>query len=321
MRRFSAVAALLLLALAFPGYAQRYPDRALRLVVPDTGGGTLDVPARILAEEMRQVLGQPVLVENKPGAGGILAADSVAKSRPDGYSYLFIPASTETIVPFLYSKLPYDYRKDLIPVTQVATIPLVVFVPASSSIASLKDLTDYAKLRDGKMAAGAYGPGSLGHFSYELLKSRIGLNAIFVPYKGGQQLYGDLLAGNLDILVDTLAGADPFIRSGRIKPLFITSSSRSPLAPNIPTVAESGVPGFGLMGWVGVMAPAETSRAHIAAFQAAAAKALQDTKVRERMAQFSYEATGTSPEALAEIIRADRERYSALVKTLGLRAD
>lgn len=313
-----AAGVLLALALASTAGAQQYPDKVIRLVTSDGAGGTIDILARIMAEEIGSQLGQTVAVDNKPGASGMVAAAEVAKSRADGYTLLFTPASTATIVPFLFRKLPYDYKKDLVPISQVATVPLVLFVPATSTATTLQDVVAKAKSQGGKMNVGAYGPGSLGHLTYEMIRNELHLKSTFVPYKSAQNLYGDIVGGQLDVVVDTLAGADPYVKSGRIKPLVITSKERFSLAPQVPTVAENGLKNFETTGWLALFAPNGTPPAIVATLQKAAAQAAQRPQVKERMAQFTFVPTGTTSQGLADVIASEQARFEPIVKALGL---
>lgn len=247
--------------MAAPAAAQTdFPSKPLRFIVPYPPGGPLDTMARLLAEKVRDSLGQPVVVENKAGAGGNIGADLVAKSAPDGYTLVMGAVATHAINPFLFANLPYDPIKDFAPITIVASVPNVLVMnlefAQKNNINSVADLVAYAKKNPGRLNYGSGGNGSAGHLSGELLKARAGIAAEHIPYQGAAPAQLALLSGQSDFMFDNLAASAPLIKDGKVKALAVTTAKRSSLLPDVPTVEESGVKGFDLGTWFGVFAPA-----------------------------------------------------------------
>jgi len=298
-----------------------WPERPVRFVVPYPPGGPLDNMARMLAEKVRSDLGQPVIVENKAGAGGNIGADLVARSAPDGYSLVMGAVATHAINPWLFAKLPYDPVKDFAPVTLVAAVPNVLVINKAfaekNSIATLADLIAYAKAHPGQLNYGSGGNGSAGHLSGELLKARAGIEAVHVPYQGAAPAQLALLGGQSDFMFDNLAAAAPLIKAGSVNALAVTTAKRSTLLADVPTVQEAGVSGFDLQTWFGVFAPAGTPQPILDKLYAAYARAMDLPDVRERLLMMGSEAQPMTPAVFADFVAAEMQKYKDVVKLSG----
>ncbi len=301
--------------------ADEWPQRPLRFVVPYPPGGPLDNMARMLAEKVREDLGQPVVVENKAGAGGNIGADLVARAAPDGYSLVMGAVATHAINPWLFAKLPYDPVKDFSPVTLVAAVPNVLVINKAfaekNSIASLADLIAYAKSHPGQLNYGSGGNGSAGHLSGELLKARADIDAVHIPYQGAAPAQLALLAGQSDFMFDNLAAAAPLIKAGSVNALAVTTAQRSTLLADVPTVQEAGVSGFDLQTWFGVFAPAGTPQPILDKLYAAYARAMALPDVRERLLMMGSEAQPMAPAEFAQFVAAEMQKYKDVVKLSG----
>src|SRR5256884_6647024 len=308
MRAFFACGAALLLALLVSqaALAQAWPNRPVRFLVPfAAGAGINDIMARLVGQHLGAGLGQPVVIENRPGAGGIAGTEAAAKAAPDGYTFLMTNVSLVTSA-YLYSKLPYDPQKDFVPVTLVATSPLMLVVHPSIAASSVQELVQLAKANPGRLNFGSGGVGSTPHLSVELFKSTAGIDAVHVPYKGGAPALNDLMGGQLSFMIENLPGTMPFVKGGKLRALAITSAQRSPLEPALPTMAESGVPGYEVLGWQGLFAVAGTPPGTVARLQAEVAKVLRLPEVRERLAALGAEPVGSTPQEFVAFIRAER---------------
>ena len=310
-------------AFALPAQAQQagFPAKPLRFVVPYPPGGPLDSMARLLAEKVRASLGQPVIVENKAGAGGNIGADLIAKAAPDGYTLGMGAVATHAINPWLFANLPYDPIKDFAPVTLVASVPNVLVVnldfAARNGIGSLADLIAYARRNPGKLNYGSGGNGSAGHLSGELLKARAGIQAEHIPYQGAAPAQLALLSGQSDFMFDNLAASAPLIRDGKVKALAVTTARRSSLLADVPTVQEAGVQGFDLGTWFGVMTTGGTPPAVVDKLNQAYSEALQQPDVRERLLTMGSEAVPMSAQQFADFVRAEKDKYQEIVKLSG----
>lgn len=324
---------LLLLAIAaFAAFAAvpaaRAQSRPIRLVVPYPPGGPLDIAARVLAERVKDTLGT-VIVENRPGAGGNLGADVVAKSAPDGQTLVMGAVATHAINPWLYSKLPYDPVRDFTPITLVAQVPNVLVVNAESAsrlgIQSLADLVAYARTNPGKLNYGSGGNGSAGHLAGELFKSQAGVFAVHIPYAGGAAAQLALVAGQVDFNFDNLAAAAANIRSGKLKALAITTARRSRAMPDVPTVAEAGAAlglrQFDIGTWFGLFGPAGLSPETTTRLNKAFVDALGSADVQARMATLMAEPAPDTPEQFASFVKAEMAKYRDVVKASGAKAD
>jgi tripartite-type tricarboxylate transporter receptor subunit TctC len=317
-------AAMALCAMAGPAAAQSYPTKPIRLVVPYPPGGPLDTAARGLAERVKESLGV-VVVENRPGAGGNIGVDQVAKSAPDGYSLVIGAVATHAINPWLFAKLPYDPIKDFVPVTLVAHVPnVLVMTPERAqqlNIRSARDLVAYARANPGRLNYASGGNGSAGHMAGELLKSQAKIAVIHIPYAGAAPAQLGLLAGQTDFMFDNLASALTQVKAGKLRAFAVTTARRSEAMPDVPTMAESGLPGFDVSTWFGVFAPAGTPAAIVERVNKAFTAALQSPEMRERLARMGAEPAPTSPAEFAQFVRAELAKYEKVVKFSGARVD
>jgi tripartite-type tricarboxylate transporter receptor subunit TctC len=310
---------------AAPALAQNWPTKPVRFVVPYPPGGPLDQVARALAEALHTPLGQTVVVENRPGAGGNLGADNVAKSAPDGYSIVMGAVATHAINPYLYARMPYDANRDFAPVTRVATVPNVLVMnpetAAELRIGSVGDLVTYARRHPGKLNYASGGNGSAGHLAGELFKAQAGVSMVHIPYRGAAPAQLGLLGAQTDLMFDNLASAAPQIRAGKLKAFAVTTAQRSGFFPELPTVAESGLPGFDISTWFGIFAPAGTPPAIIDRLNAEFGKALASPSMRELLAKLGAEPSPLSPGDFAAFVRAEQAKYEKVVKASGARVD
>jgi tripartite-type tricarboxylate transporter receptor subunit TctC len=301
--------------------AQSYPAKPIRFVVPYPAGGPVDTVARLLGQKISESTRQPVIVDNKPGAGGNIGADAVAKSAPDGYTILMGAVATHAINPSLYASMPYDAVKDFIPVSQVASTPNVLVVNPSVPAASVREFIAFAKANPGKLNFGSGSTGSAGHLAGELFKTMAGVDMVHVPYKGAAPAMQDLVAGQIQLMFDNLASSLGQIRAGKVKALAVTTAKRSALAPELPTISESGLPGFDISTWFGVFVPAGTPREVVARLHDEVARALASSDLRERMLALGAEPVASRPEEFAGYIRQEADKYARLVKASGAKAD
>jgi tripartite-type tricarboxylate transporter receptor subunit TctC len=311
----------LLAGIATVASAQSYPNRTIRLVVPFPAAGTTDILARAVAQKLTEALGQAVVVDNRPGAAGNIGSDLVAKSAPDGYTLLMGTVGTHAINPSLYSKMPYDHVKDFAPVVLVAGVPNVLVVNPALPVNSVSDLIKLAKDKPGQINFASSGSGTSIHLSGELFKTMAGVDMTHVPYKGSSPALTDLIGGQVQIMFDNLPSALPQIKSGRLRAIAVTSLKRAPVLPDIPTINESGLPGFEASSWFGVLAPAGTPATVVARINAEVNKWLQSADAREKLLGQGAEAAGGSPERFANHIRAESEKWAKVVKASGAKVD
>ena len=301
---------------------------SIRLIVPYPPGGPLDIAARLLAERLKDSLGD-VVVENRPGAGGNLGADLVAKAAPDGQTLLMGAVATHAINPWLYKRIPYDPIRDFTPITLVAQVPNVLVMNTESArrlgINSLQDLVAFARANPGRLNYGSGGNGSAGHLAGEMFKTQAGLFAVHIPYAGGPPAQLALVAGQVDFNFDNLAAASANIRSGKLKALAVTTAQRSPALPEVPTVAEAGaamgLKGFDISTWFGIFAPAGLPAAQTLAINKAFTDALNAPETRSRMASLMAQTSPTTPQQFADFVRNERSKYEQVVKASGASAD
>ena len=318
MRAFLTLLALLVSQAAF---AQSWPNRPVRFLVPfAAGAGINDIMARLVGQHLGAGLGQPVVIENRPGAGGIAGTDAAAKAPPDGYTFLMTNVSLVTSA-YMYSKLSYDPQKDFVPVTLVATSPLMLVVHPSVAAKSVQELVALAKANPGKLTFGSGGVGSTPHLSVELFKSAAGIDAVHVPYKGGAPALNDLIGGQLSFMIENVPGTMPFVKQGKLRALAITSAQRSPLEPALPTMAESGVPGYEVVGWQGLFAVAGTPPEIVARLHAEVGKVLRLPEARERLAALGAEAVGSTPEGFRAFLRAENARWGRIIREKRIRSE
>lgn len=305
-----------------------YPTKPIRFVVPYPPGGPLDAVARTLADQIKERLGT-VIVENKPGAGGNIGADLVAKSAPDGYTVVMGAVATHAINPTLYPKIPYDPVRDFAPITLVANVPNVLIVNADlaarEKIESLADLVAYAKRNPGKLNMASGGNGSAGHLAGELFKAQAGVYALHIPYAGAAPAQLGLLAGQTDLMFDNLASAAPRIREGKVKALAVTTRERAAAFPNLPTMAQAGanlgLKDFEVSTWFGVFAPAKTPAPIVARLNREFVAALNSEPVRTRLGNMAAEPAPGTPEALAALVESELRKYAVVIKRSGARVD
>jgi tripartite-type tricarboxylate transporter receptor subunit TctC len=320
LARCIAACALALLG-APAALAQGYPSRPIHFVVPYPAGGPLDTVARLLGQRVSESVREPVIVENKPGAGGNIGADMVAKAPPDGYTILMGAVATHAINPTLYKSIPYDPMKDFAPITQVASTPNVLVVNSSLPVSSVKDFIAYAKAHPNALNFGSGSTGSAGHLAGELFKTMAGVQMVHVPYKGAGPAMQDLIGGQIQLMFDNLASSLGQIHAGKVKALAVTTAKRSSLAPELPTIAESGLPGFDISTWFGVFAPGATPRDIVERLHAEFVKALAAPDVHEAMLKLGAEPVGNTPEEFAAYIRSEAQKYAKVIKASGARVD
>ena len=312
---------LLLQCIACAAMAQEWPSRPMRLIVPFAPGGATDIPARLLAPKLQEALGQPVVVENRPGAAGIIGIQAAAQSAPDGYTWLLATNGELVMNPSLYSKLPYDVFKDFIPVSIIIESPMMLVTSAQSSFTSLRDILAAAKAKPGLITYASAGAGSTSHVLTEMLAQQAGMQLVHVPYKGGAPASAAMASGEVNMGLLNLGSAINFVKGGKARALAVTSAQRNPNFPDWPTAVEAGVPGFVESIWIGMAAPAGVARPAIDRMSAEIAKALRLPDVRERLQQLGNEALGTTPEEAAARIKREFPRYAAAIKAANIKAD
>jgi tripartite-type tricarboxylate transporter receptor subunit TctC len=321
LRQRIAVIALCLVSVLQPAAAQGFPAKPVKFIVPFSPGGLSDTVARLLAQELSPLWGQQVLVDNRPGASGIIASELVAKAPADGYTLLFADPQHLAINPAMNAKLPYDPIRDFAPVTLAAYGPLFLVAYSGVEVNSLADLIRLAKAKPGQLNYGSAGSGSIHHLTMESFKAALGLDIVHVPYKGAAQAVPALVSGQVALTISALPSLAPHVKAGKAKILAVSSAKRSPLAPEVPTIAELAVPGFDFAGQIGIVAPAGTPREVIAKLNADIAAVLKQPAFVTRMAGLGIDPVGNSPEAFGAIIRADIDKYARAVKISGATAD
>ena len=304
--------AALLLALPLTAFSQ-YPQRAIKLIVPFPPAGATDIVGRIVAQKLGERLGQAMIVENRPGAGGSIGSDLAAKSPPDGYTILMATSSTHSVGPAL-QKLPYDAIKDFAAITHVADVPNVLVVSPKLPVSNLKEFIAYAKANPGKLNFASSGIGTIVHLNGEFFKMLTGVDMVHVPYKGTALSIPDLASGNVAMLFDSLASAMPNIKSGTAKPLALNAPRRSHLLPDVPTLAEAGLPAFDRYTWFGMFAPAGTPADIVRKLQAETVAALKAPDLRERFDAVGAEPVGSTSEQFVERIRSDGVRWAEVIR-------
>ena len=320
----SAVIALTSTAWSSHAFAQTsaaaFPDKPLKIVVTFTTGGAPDTLARIIGERLTAAWGQPVIVDNKPGAGGNLGADFVAKSAPDGYTLVVGTVGTHSINPALYSKMPYDAVKDFTPITLIATTPNMLVINNDVPAKNLKDFIALGK-KEGKMTFASSGSGTSIHVSGELFKTMTGIDMVHIPYKGRATAIPDVLGGRVTMMFDNMPSSLALVREGKLRALGVTSSSRSPAAPDIPTIAESGLPGFDAVSWFALFAPANTPKPIIDKLQSEVRRILKTPEVTKKLADNGLDPVGGTSEELAAYQKAEIIKWAKVVKESGAKAD
>ncbi len=312
-RRLVQAAALAVAMAGSSAMAQAWPNKPISLIVPFPAGGTTDVLARALGEKLAQSLGQPVIVENKPGAGATLGADFVAKSKPDGYT-LLMGAVHHTIAPSVYKKLPYDFQKDFAPITTVALVPNVLVVNAVTPAKNVAELVALAKAQPGKLTYGSNGNGTAQHLIGTQFENATGTEVIHIPYKGSGPLATDLLGGQITMSFDTVTPVLQHIKSGKLRALAVTTNKRSSALPDVPTLEEAGLKGFNIGTWFGVLAPVATPKDVVSRLNAEMVKVIQSPDFRKRMDEIGAEPIGNSADQMGQQIKGETEKFAKLVK-------
>ncbi len=303
----------LLLAFVVHAAQAQYPNRPIKLIVPFPPAGATDIVGRIVAQKLGERLGQAVVVENKPGAGGSIGSDLAAKSAPDGYTLLMATSSTHSIGPAL-QKLPYDPLRDFAPITHVANVPNVLIVSPTLPVASMKEFIAYARARPGQLNFASSGIGTIPHLNAELFKLLTGVDMVHVPYKGTALAIPDLANGSIAMLFDSLASVQPHIKSGRAKPIAVNAYKRSALMPEVPTLVEAGLTAFDRYTWFGMFAPAGTPRDIVLRVNAEVLAALKAPDLLERFAAAGAEAVGSTPEQFVERIKSDAAKWAEVIR-------
>jgi tripartite-type tricarboxylate transporter receptor subunit TctC len=315
--RAAAAAALLGSAIAFPALAQTYPAKPVRLMSGFPAGGANDYHARVLAQKLTEMFGHSVIVENRGGAGGTIAADFIAKAAPDGYN-LLMGFGSLAVAPSVYAKLPFDVIRDFTPVSLTCRIQNVLVVPSALPAKSVKELIALARAHPGKMNYASSGTGATPHLSAELLKSLAKVDIVHVPYKGDTPAFVDLLAGQVDMMITVVQSTLVHIKSGKLRALGVTGTRRTSSLPEVPTISEAGVPGYELTSWFGVMAPPGMARDLVDRLNAAVVKAIAARDLQEKFVAGGSEPESSSPEQFAQIIRDDVAKFARIVKTAGI---
>ncbi|HBD37784.1 MAG: tripartite tricarboxylate transporter substrate binding protein [Burkholderiaceae bacterium] len=300
--------------------ADHWPSKPITLVVPFASGGTTDIIGRAVGQRLGEALGQPVVVDNRPGAGGTIGGALVARANPDGYTFLLATVA-HTMAPGIYKTLPYDFQKDLEPIGMVALTPNVVLVNTSIPAKNVQELIAYIKANPGKVNYGSAGIGSTEHLSGELFRSATGTDISHVPYKGGAPMMTDLIAGQIQMAIETSPSANPHVKSGKVKALAVTSAKRSPAYPGVPTVAESGVPGYEVTTWYALMAPRGTPEPIRQRMSAELAKVLKQSDVQKRFDDQGVTAGDMTPPQLAAFIKTETTKWTKVAKDSGAKAE
>ena len=314
MRRYflSALVTALLLA-AGSAAAQAYPAKPVRLVVPFPAGGATDILARTISQKAAEKLGQAIVIDNRPGAGGTIGSDSVAKAPADGYTLLIATGSTHSIGPIINPKIPYNVEKDFAPVAYVAKTSSVMVVPTSLPVNNLAEFIALAKSKPGQLNFGSSGNGTNSHLSGEVFKAQAKVFLTHIPYRGTGLVFNDMMSGQIHMLMDNYVTAQSNIKEGRLKVLGVTSPQRLPFLPDVPTLDEQGLKGFDVSNWFGIYAPAGTSADVVNKVSAAFNEALKEPEMQKRLAQLGATPTGSTPSEMGKMVAADKAKWSKLI--------
>jgi tripartite-type tricarboxylate transporter receptor subunit TctC len=312
---------LVLATLAFQAFGQAYPTKPVRVIVPYPPGGGNDILGRLFAARLGDRLGQPFVVENRPGAGTMVGTEAAAKSPPDGYTILLSSIATHALSPNLYSRVPYDPVKDFSPITLLGIAPTVLVVYKDLPATNLAELIAAAKAKPGDLAYASGGNGTPPHINGEVFKAVAGVDLLHVPFKGGGPALADLTAGRVQVMLDTAASAMSHVRAGRLRALAISAPKRSPEYPDLPTFAEAGLPGYETNAWYSMHAPAGTPDAIVRKLNAELAAILREPDIIARFRQLSTDPVGNSPEEFGAFVKAELEKYARVIKAAGIKLD
>ncbi len=301
--------------------AGSFPDKPIRLVVPFPPGGTTDLLGRVLANRLSETLGQQVIVDNRPGAGGTIGSDVVAKSPPDGYTLMFGTVGTQSINSSLYKRLPFDAQKDFTPVAPFAGVPNILVVNPKVPARNVKELVEYAKAHPNALNMGSAGNGTTNHLSGELFKSMAGVQIVHVPYKGSGPAMADLLANQVQLMFDNLPGSLPHVKAGRLRALAVTSATRSPALPDVPTLAEAGIAGYEADVWFGVVGPKGMPADIVSKLSAEITRIAQDKAMKDKLLQAGASPLTATPAQFSSLIQHDTLKWSRLVRDSGASID
>jgi tripartite-type tricarboxylate transporter receptor subunit TctC len=316
-----ALAFIVLCASAALAQAEAWPSKPVRIVVPFPPGGPADLLPRLLGPKLTEIWGQPVVVENKPGAGGNIGMDTVAKAAPDGYTLGVGPNGNLVVNPHLYAKLPYDVTRDFAPITLIATFSNMLVVNPDVPAKTVSELIALAKAKPGTISYGSPGTGSQPHLGGEFLKLMAGIDIVHVPYNGTAPALKDLLGGQISFMFAQTSAALPQIQSGKLRALGVASPRRATLLPDVPTIAEAGLPGFEAVSWYALLAPAGTSKEIVAKVQADVGRVLQMPEIREKLVALGGDPVGNTPEQLAAQLKSESARYAEIVKRANIKAE
>ena len=321
MRRSILVVVLLTFALPSFGAQDNYPSRPIRFIAPFSAGGGVDIVARLLAQRLTDKWGQQVIVDNRTGATGIIGTDIAAHATPDGYTLLMGNAATHAVNVSLYKKLPYDAVKDFAPITLIARVPEMLVVHPALPAASVKDLLALARAKPGELTFGSAGAGSPPHLAGELFQHLGKIRLVHVPYKGSAPALADLMGGQINMYFSNILSAVPFVKAGRLRGLGVSSAKRSVVAPEIPTIAEAGLPGYEDYNWYGVLAPKGTPQAIVSKLNADIVQVIRSKDIEERLTRDGAEVIASSPAEFAAFMRTEIQKYAQIIKQSGLRAE
>ncbi|MFZ3323957.1 MAG: tripartite tricarboxylate transporter substrate binding protein [Usitatibacter sp.] len=321
MRSIRIAAAILALSAGTVVFAQQYPTKPVKIIVAFTPGSATDILARLTADWMARSLGQPFIVENRAGAGGIIGTQVAKDAPPDGYTLTACPSGPFGINPGIYSHLPYDPVKDFEPISNIGLTPQVIVVGSQFKYKTLKEFVDDAKAHPGDIAYGSLGTGSTSHLTMEAFQSAAGIKLNHIPFKGGQEAQASILGGSFPVMSDTVPGVLAQVKGGKLRGLGVAIPKRSPFLPDVPTIAEQGYPGFESVGWIGLCAPAKTPAAILDKLNAEVQKMLASPEVKEKFEKLAFTAAGDSRAHFAAWIKAEIVKWSAIAKASGAKAD
>jgi tripartite-type tricarboxylate transporter receptor subunit TctC len=312
---------LILVLVANAAIAQPFPSKPTKMIVPYPPGGSADILARAIGAKVGEGLGQPVVIDNRPGAGTIIGTEATAKSAPDGYTFMLGTVSSHAINPALNPKLPFDPVKDFTPLSLVASIPFAMIVHPSVPARSVQEFIALAKARPGQINYSSAGNGTSNHLAGELLKSMAGIDLVHVPYKGSAPALNDLVAGQVSLMFDLVLTAAPHIKSGAARGLAVTGAQRSPVLPSLPTVAESGLPGYEVSAWFGIFAPAGLPQPVAQRLNAEFVKVMREPDLKQRLAGLGADALTSTPEEFSSYLRSEIDKWAKVVKASGMKVD